>query len=111
MSAAALGATADTPRAREEIEKYDGPYPGDRIMELRAIYKAHLEDAGFETLAGRTPPAQIKGRKVPLFVIDAEYDPVVMQKSAVALMGTICDRDGKCPRHKQIAGHNHYSMT
>ncbi len=277
VSAAALGATADTPQAREEIEKYDGPYPADRIMDLRAIYKVHLRDAGFatsdavrdlrygpherqrldvlspkspsrvampvlifvhgggfvrgnrsdgeifdnvlnfftrhgvlginatyrlapeytfpaaaedvrdivawvrenaakhggdpdriflmghsagavhvasytfmeelqpqdgndglrgsillsgiyglenvgasghvyfgddpETLAGRTPLAQIEGRKVPLFVIDAEYDPVIMQKSAVALMGAICDRDGKCPRHKQIAGHNHYSMT
>ena len=277
MSAAALGATADTPRAREEIEKYDGPYPGDRIMDLRAIYKVHLEDAGFETsdtvrdvrygpherhrldvlrpktpggdampvlifvhgggfvrgnksdgeifdnvlnfftrhgvlginatyrlapeyrfpaaaedvrdivawvrenaakyggdpdriflmghsagaahvasytfmedlqpqagndglrgsillsgiyglenvdesghvyfgdnseaLARRTPLGQIEGRKVPLFIVDAEHDPVVMQKSAVALMNAICDRDGKCPRHKQIPGHNHYSMT
>ena len=277
VSAAALGATADTPRAREEIEKYNGPYPGDRIMDLRAIYKAHLKDAGFETsdavrdvrygpherhrldvlspkspgadampilvfvhgggfvrgnksdgeifdnvlnfftrhevlginatyrlapehrfpaaaedlrdivawvrenaaeyggdpdriflmghsagavhvasytfmeelqpddgndglrgsillsgiyglenvdasghvyfgghsetLAQRIPLAQIEGRKVPLFVIDAEYDPLVMQKSALALMNAICDRDGKCPRHKQIAGHNHYSMT
>lgn len=276
-STAAVAATTDTPKAREEIEKYDGPYPGTQIMELRAIYKEHLKAAGFETsevvrdipygpherhrldvlsprlssdralpvlifvhggafvrgnksdgeifdnvlnfftrhgvlginatyrlapehkfpaaaedlrdvvkwvgknaadyggdpskiflmghsagavhvasytfmeelqpddgedglrgsillsgvygletadasghvyfggdpglLAERVPLAQVEGRNVPLFIVDAEYDPPVMQKSAVALMAAICARDGKCPRHKQIAGHNHYSMT
>jgi len=62
-------------------------------------------------LAQRTPLAQLEGRRVPLFIIDAEYDPLVMQRSALDLMRAVCDRDGKCPRHQQVAGHNHYSMT
>lgn len=62
-------------------------------------------------LAERTPLAQVNGRQVPLFIIDAEYDPLRMQKSALDLIRAVCDRDGKCPRHQQVAGHNHYSMT
>lgn len=59
----------------------------------------------------RVPMAMVAGRSVPLFIIDAEYDPLVMQQSAVALMAAVCERDGRCPRHQQIPGHNHYSMT
>lgn len=59
----------------------------------------------------RAPLAYVDGRAVPLFVIDAEYDPPLMQTSALALISAVCARDGKCPRHQQIAGHNHYSMT
>lgn len=69
---------------------------------------------GAKTTKGRsqrTPLAQVDGRRIPLFVIDAEYDPLTMQQSAVNLMQAICQRDSKCPRHQQIAGHNHYSMT
>lgn len=277
MSAGALADTTATPAARAEIEKYAGPYPGDRFMELRTIYKEHLREAGFpqakitrdlvygsderhrldvhqprdlgngalpilvfvhgggftrgvrsdgeifdnvlayfarhgilginatyrlapehgwpaavddlrgvmawirdnaadfggnvdsvflmghsagavhvasytfdesrqlnggdDGLAGaillsgvygnerttdtghvyfgqspadaskRVPMAHLNGRAVPLFVIDAEYDPLFMQQSALALISAVCERDGKCPRHQQISGHNHYSMT
>lgn len=64
-----------------------------------------------QTLSERTPLAQVKGRNTPLFVIDAEYDPLLMQQSALDLMRAVCARDQRCPRHQQVAGHNHYSMT
>ena len=61
-------------------------------------------------VARRIPLANVQGRAVPLFVIDAEYDPLRMQQEAVALIDAVCKRDGKCPRHQQVAGHNHYSL-
>lgn len=64
-----------------------------------------------KSLIDRTPLAQVNATQTPLFVIDAEYDPLVMQQSALDLMRAVCTRDQKCPRHQQIAGHNHYSMT
>lgn len=51
----------------------------------------------------------IGGRSIPLFVISAEYDPTSMQKESIGLIDAICDRDDKCPRHKQVPGHNHFS--
>ena len=63
------------------------------------------------SLAQRTPLAQVTGRAIPLFIIDAEYDPLMMQRSSLELMSAVCERDGRCPRHQQIRGHNHYSMT
>ena len=63
------------------------------------------------TLPGRLPLAQVEGRRVPLFIIDSEYDPLMMQTSALALTRAICERDGKCPRHQQVGGHNHFSMV
>ena len=60
---------------------------------------------------GRVPLAHLEGRAVPLFVIDAEFDPLIMQRSAISLIDAVCRRDRKCPHHKQIPGHNHYSMT
>ena len=62
-------------------------------------------------LAQRAPLAHVPGRAVPLFIIDAEYDPLVMQQSSLKLISAVCERDGRCPRHQQIRGHNHYSMT
>ena len=58
----------------------------------------------------RMPLRHIDGRRVPLFIIDAEYDRTATQKEAIALIEAICDRDDKCPRHGQVPGHNHYSM-
>ena len=62
-------------------------------------------------LPGRLPLAQVEGRRVPLFIIDSEYDPLMMQTSALTLTRAICERDGRCPRHQQIGGHNHFSMV
>ena len=59
----------------------------------------------------RMPINHVAGRRIPLFIVDAEYDQLRMQKDAVKLMRAVCDRDGKCPMHKQLIGHNHYSMN
>jgi hypothetical protein len=58
----------------------------------------------------RVPAAHVPGRAVPLFVVDAEYDRLTMQEEAVDLIRAVCKRDGRCPRHKQVPGHNHYSI-
>lgn len=60
--------------------------------------------------AERVPISHIDGRKIPLFVINAEYDRTSMAKESIGLIQAICDRDDRCPDHKQISGHNHYSM-
>lgn len=62
-------------------------------------------------IAARVPLARVPGRAIPLFVIDAQYDPPRMQREALTLARAVCERDGKCPRHQQVAGHNHYSLT
>lgn len=72
---------------------------------------AYFGSGNRKELSERTPLAQIEGRSTPLFIIDAEYDPLIMQQSALDLMTAICARDQRCPRHQQVAGHNHYSMT
>lgn len=56
------------------------------------------------------PINHIAGRIMPLFIIDAEFDKLTMQMEAINLLQKICMRDSVCPHHKQITGHNHYSM-
>jgi acetyl esterase/lipase len=63
-----------------------------------------------ERWAKQMPMHHVPGRSVPLFIIDAEYDRLLMQVEAVKLMNAVCQRDSKCPMHKQLAGHNHFSM-
>ena len=60
--------------------------------------------------AERMPMHHVPGRSVPLFIVDTEYDQLLQQLEAVKLMNAVCQRDHKCPMHKQLAGHNHYSM-
>ena len=60
--------------------------------------------------AERLPINHIEGRRIPLFVINAEYDRTLMAQESIALIQAICERDDRCPDHKQIPGHNHYSM-
>lgn len=60
--------------------------------------------------AERMPIQHVPGRSVPLFIVDAEYDRLLMQLEAVKLMNAVCQRDRKCPMHKQVPGHNHYSL-
>lgn len=58
----------------------------------------------------RLPANNVDGRRMPLFIIDAEYDYPKMQLEAVELLERVCRRDGRCPRHQQVPGHNHYSI-
>ena len=56
------------------------------------------------------PIDYLEGRSIPLFVIDAQYDKISMQTEAINLIHKVCKKDNLCPHHKQIPGHNHYSM-
>ncbi len=60
--------------------------------------------------AQRLPINHVEGRKIPLFVINAEYDQTSMAQESIGLIQAVCDRDDRCPDHKQIPGHNHFSM-
>ena len=60
--------------------------------------------------AERVPINHVEGRQIPLFVINAEYDRTSMAQQSIALVAAICERDDRCPDHRQIPGHNHYSM-
>lgn len=53
----------------------------------------------------------VDGRKVPTFVISAEFDPYSIESSSAELYIRLCKRDRICPRFKQIRGHNHLSMA
>ena len=56
------------------------------------------------------PFNNITGRQIPLFVIDSEFDKLNTQKESIKFIDEICKIQNKCPQHKQILGHNHYSM-
>ena len=58
----------------------------------------------------RMPISFISGRRIPLFIVSAEYDGIIAQKEAAALVSAICERDVQCPMHKQVQGHNHFSL-
>jgi len=64
----------------------------------------------FDAVAERVPLSQVAGRRLPVFVVSAEYDPLRMQREAIRLVESICRRDQRCPQHQQVAGHNHYSL-
>ena len=51
----------------------------------------------------------IEGRKIPLFLVFAEFDPAVLMAETSTLFQAICSRDKSCPAIKQAIGHNHLS--
>ncbi|MDX1480086.1 MAG: alpha/beta hydrolase [Woeseiaceae bacterium] len=101
----------------ESLQLDDDGLAGAMLMS--GIYSDASRDASGHVYFGddpqavsrRVPLAHVAGRRVPLFVIDAELDPLLMQQEALKLIAAVCGRDGRCPRHQQVAGHNHYSMT
>jgi len=82
-----------------------GVYGEGNEASMRAYYG---EDRSL--WAKRLPINHVEGRKIPLFVINAEYDPTSMALESIALIQAVCHRDDHCPDHKQIPGHNHFSM-
>jgi len=83
-----------------------GVYGGSRNDTVMSAY--YGDDRSL--WAERVPAAHVDGRAVPLFIVDAEYDRLAAQQEAVQLIQAVCERDGRCPRHKQVPGHNHYSV-
>ena len=72
----------------------------------------HIWTAAIEMIKNKPffPINHLEGRFIPLFIIDAEFDKLTMQMEAINLLQKVCRRDNLCPHHKQIPGHNHYSM-
>lgn len=59
--------------------------------------------------AERSLFGKLDGRKVPVFLITAEHDPQPFKRETAKLSDMLCERDGACPRAKELAGHNHIS--
>lgn len=96
----------------ESLQANEGDDGLAGIVLLSGVYGGMEEDhVYFGNDANRLPLAQVEGRRVPAFVIDAELDPLRMQVSALDLIRALCERDKRCPRHQQVAGHNHYSLV
>jgi triacylglycerol lipase len=76
----------------------------------RGVDRAYFgDDAG--KYPERTTLNHLKGRRIPLFIVNAEFDIPGVKKSSAELITAICARDGRCPRSAQIAGHNHLSIV
>lgn len=82
-----------------------GTYSGNNLESQHVYYG---DDVTAES--GRLPANNVDGRRIPLFVIDGEYDYPMMQREALELVRRVCERDGQCPRHQQVPGHNHFSI-
>lgn len=82
-----------------------GTYGHDASDSRHVYYGADLDSD-----SPRLPVNKLAGRKLPVFIIDAEYDFPMMQSAAIDLLNRLCSRDGYCPRHMQVSGHNHYSF-
>ncbi len=61
--------------------------------------------------AAMAPLAHIAGRKIPVFIMVAEFDPYWIQSESVELFAALCKRDRHCPRMTRLIGHNHLSVT
>jgi dienelactone hydrolase len=53
----------------------------------------------------------INGRKIPLFIAYAEFDPSNIQIQNMLLINALYKRDKILPTIKQVQGHNHFSIT
>jgi triacylglycerol lipase len=53
---------------------------------------------------------KLRGRSVELFLIDAELDPEPVKHQTEKLRNELCKLGARgCPRHMELAGHNHIS--
>lgn len=59
--------------------------------------------------AERSLFGKLDGRRIPVFILYAQYDPPPFRSESAKLREALCKRDGTCPRTKDIAGHNHLS--
>jgi triacylglycerol lipase len=70
-------------------------------------------EAYFGTPAGwgaRSLFGKLGGRKVPVFLVYAEFDPPAFRGETEKMRAALCQRDGgACPRMLDLAGHNHIS--
>lgn len=58
----------------------------------------------------RSPITHVKGgRKIPVFVVVAEYENPGLDVRGTELLNALCERDSACPRFMRLLGHNHMS--
>lgn len=57
------------------------------------------------------PIRYVEGRKIPIFIIFAEFDPYFFEVQTSDLFQALCQRDKVCPTIKQLIGHNHVSQV
>ena len=53
----------------------------------------------------------VDGRKIPIFMVIAEFDPSSIQVSSHSLINALYERDKKLPLMKVAIGHNHMSTV
>ena len=97
----------------EELQINDGIDGVKGSILLSGVYKNSSEASKINYYGSNQqnmPFNNIAGRQIPLFVIDAEFDKLNTQKESIKFVDEICKIQNKCPQHKQILGHNHYSM-
>jgi acetyl esterase len=51
----------------------------------------------------------LDGPRLPVLLVDAELDPLMMQVQTSALFAALCRRDGACPQLRWLAAHDHLS--
>jgi triacylglycerol lipase len=51
----------------------------------------------------------LDGPRLPVLLVDAELDPLMMQVQTPALFVALCRRDGACPQLHWLAAHDHLS--
>lgn len=55
------------------------------------------------------PLSHVNERKLPVFLVMAQYDPPLFQQDAQQLFSALCARDGQCPAIKMMQQHSHLS--
>jgi triacylglycerol lipase len=61
-----------------------------------------------ESWPAKSVYGRLEGRKIPVFIVSAELDPAPFKGESAHLRDELCKRRG-CPRHTELAGHNHMS--
>ena len=81
--------------------------PASRPSGVRQQDQAYYGDPS--VIPSRVPGPFLEKSKMPMMMITAEYDPVMLASEAYDFAGRMCVRDGKCPPFLYVKGHNHIS--
>jgi acetyl esterase/lipase len=81
----------------------DGPGPDGKVRD-------HVYFGPAATLAERSAEAGLVKTTTPLFIANAELDPLGMVASAKAMNEAKC-KAGKCPTYKELKDHGHMSES
>ncbi|HWE76768.1 MAG TPA: alpha/beta fold hydrolase [Stellaceae bacterium] len=81
--------------------------PASRPSGVREADQVYF--GGPDVIPSRVPGPFLEKSKLPMMMITAEYDPVMLAPEAYDFAGRMCVRDGKCPPFFYVKGHNHIS--